>query len=90
MAQENDIPLNDFNPSWMEDGFGLIGEQPDYQDEDNQDWDTRAGVEDQRDYDDSAAINQGCLGTAGSPPATGTYVLGSVDGVCQWIDTTTC
>ncbi len=31
-----------------------------------------------------------CLSAAGDPPGSGTSVLGSVDGVCQWIDTTTC
>lgn len=31
-----------------------------------------------------------CLTDAGDPPASGTYVLGSVDGTCQWISTTTC
>ena len=29
-----------------------------------------------------------CLPT--NPPASGTYVWGSVDGVCGWISTTTC
>jgi hypothetical protein len=25
-----------------------------------------------------------------TPPETGTWIWGSVEGVCQWIDTTTC
>ncbi len=25
-----------------------------------------------------------------SPPGSGTWIWGTVDGVCQWIDTTTC
>lgn len=28
--------------------------------------------------------------TPSSPPSSGTWVWGSVDGVCQWIDTTDC
>ncbi len=80
--------LNEFNPSWMEDGGGITGEQnyPDFSD--NLQWDTNAWsrVQDDQDVFGSA----GCLSQAGSPPEMGTVVLGSVDGVCQWIDTTTC
>lgn len=28
--------------------------------------------------------------TISAPPSTGTYVLGSIDGVVQWINTTEC
>ena len=49
---------------------------------------------DNRDYlwgtGDLNAGGQSCLSTAGEPPDTGTFVLGSIDGECQWIDTTTC
>ena len=31
-----------------------------------------------------------CLVAAGPPPGSGTFILGAIDGVCQWIDTTTC
>lgn len=30
----------------------------------------------------------GCIPTA--PPGSGTWVWGSINGVCQWIDTTDC
>lgn len=42
------------------------------------------------DQGNSAGPPRGCMADAGDPPDSGTYVLGSVDGACQWIDTTTC
>ncbi len=80
--------MNEFNPSWMEDGGGISGEQNDPDFSDNMQWDTNAWsrVEDNPDEFGGG----GCISAAGSPPGSGTYVLGSVDGVCQWINTTTC
>ncbi len=31
-----------------------------------------------------------CMDAAGDPPGSGTWILGSIDGTCQWIDTTDC
>ncbi len=81
--------LNEFSPSWMRDGLDITGEQnyPDFSS--NQQWDTNAWsrVEDTQDEIPSGG---GCMSDAGSPPDTGTWILGSVDGTCRWIDTTTC
>ncbi len=81
--------LNEFSPSWMEDGGGISGEQNDPDFSDNLQWDTTAWsrVEDQP---EGSGGTGGCISQAGSPPASGTWVLGSVDGTCQWIDTTAC
>lgn len=83
--------MNEFSPSWMRDGLDISGEQnyPDFSS--NQQWDTNAwteGADSAEDFINGPA--SGCLADAGSPPDMGTFVLGSVDGTCQWIDTTTC
>lgn len=97
--------LSEFEPSWSQDGYGLSGDQnnPDFSD--GTTWDIYAGTIDQQSGDSwstkvTSRQNQapedpptgggGCLGDAGEPPDMGTFVLGSVDGTCQWIDTTTC
>lgn len=42
-----EVTLSEFDPSWMEDGLGIVGEQPDFVEEELQDWDlnceTRGG-----------------------------------------------
>ena len=77
------IDLEDEQPdtSIGEDTFGL--------EDDWGQWDTNAWT---RDTQDVGEIRGGgsCMGDAGSPPESGTFVLGSIDGTCQWIDTTTC
>lgn len=86
------ITLDQVDPSWMEDGGGIIGDQPDYLDEDLQEWDTQPQTIGGETGDDFAPPGGGnaCLTAAGAPPGSGTWVLGSIDGTCQWIDTTTC
>lgn len=47
MNGEQGLDLSDVSPSWMEDGLGIVGEQPDFVEEELQDWDlnceTRGG-----------------------------------------------
>jgi hypothetical protein len=40
MNGDEGITLEGFEPSWMEDGGGIIGEQPDFQGDYTQEWDT--------------------------------------------------
>lgn len=35
----DEVNLQSFDPSWIEDGLGIAGEQPDFVDEDLTDWD---------------------------------------------------
>jgi hypothetical protein len=81
-----DDDLGGFNPSWMEDGIG-IGQPEDYLDEDVRDWDTFAWSRIQQEQDEVAGAGA-C--DPGPPPTTGTFVMGVIDGTCQWIDTTSC
>lgn len=91
--------LDDYQPSWMDDGGGISGgaESDPYDDFDQSyllhgqtvsaaSWETQTTSR-QNQNDDSPAP-RGCL--PDSPPSSGTSVWGAVDGVCQWIDTTTC
>ena len=82
--------LNEFSPSWMRDGLDIVGEQnyPDFSS--NQPWDTDARTDPHDGPYDAGTGTGGCLSDAGDPPDSGTWILGSVDGTCQWIDTTTC
>ena len=90
MADE-DASLDNFQPSWMEDGYGIAGPQSENIQEDVADWDTNIWSENsQANEDFTGARADDCMTAAGAPPGTGTYVLGSIDGVCQWINTTTC
>ncbi len=84
--------MGEFNPSWMRDGLDIVGEQnyPDFSS--NQAWDTNPetiGGEPDDDYQPPGGAGS-CLSDAGDPPDMGTWILGSIDGTCQWIDTTTC
>lgn len=91
-GEEQGVNLSEFNPSWMEDGFGISGEQPDYVDEDLQNWDTNAWT-DNGEISPEDFINgpsTDCLSVAGPPPSSGTYALVSVNGTCEWMGTTTC
>lgn len=88
-GEEQGVNLSEFNPSWMEDGFGISGEQPDYVDEDLQNWDTNAWT-DNGEISPEDFINGPPSCNPGNPPSTGTHIFGVVDGDCQWIDTTVC
>ncbi len=84
--------MNEFSPSWMRDGLDIVGEQnyPDFSS--NQAWDTdpyTIGTEPGDDYQPPGGAAS-CMSDAGDPPDMGTWILGSVDGTCQWIDTTDC
>lgn len=82
------ITLDSVDPQWMDDGLGIIGEQPDLPEENLREWDTNAWTDDSQQTEDFINGVGGC--NPGNPPALGTWVLGSIGGVCQWIDTTTC
>jgi hypothetical protein len=82
-----DDDLSGFNPSWMEDGIG-IGQPEYYTDDDDTPWNTLAWSEDNLGPPDEAPAPGAC--NPGAPPTTGTFVMGVVDGTCQWIDTTQC
>lgn len=84
----DDDDLGGFNPSWMEDGLGLRGEQEGRPQGDVSQWDTNAWTEDRPDQGEVRGRGGAC--DPGTPPATGTFVMGVVDGTCQWIDTTSC
>ncbi len=82
--------MNEFSPSWMRDGLDISGEQnyPDFSS--NQQWDTNAWSRVEDTPDEIPPSGGSCMSDAGDPPDSGTWILGSVDGTCQWIDTTTC
>ncbi len=79
--------LTEFNPSWLEDGGGVIGEQSDSSFDNQLQWDTTAWSRDNQQQSDASGAGP-C--TPSAPPGSGTHIWGSVGGVCQWIDTTTC
>ncbi len=91
--------VNDFNPSWMEDGGGLSGgsesdPQSDYEQSyligkgtvSAAEWETQTTSRQNQTPPDSPP--NACIPS--SPPDSGTVVWGAIDGECQWIDTTTC
>ncbi len=95
--------INDFSPSWMEDGGGLSGgseSDPNLDYEQSYliskgtisaaSWETEVTSRQNQSPDDIRPGSGGCMADAGDPPDTGTWILGSIDGTCQWIDTTTC
>ncbi len=81
--------IHQINPNWVEDGYGIIGPQ-------------RPIVPRERatpnpiDFVFNNPNQRQVLPGACAPTqpddtmTTGTWVWGTVDGVCQWIDTTTC
>lgn len=83
------INLGDTDPQWMRDGYGITGEQGDPVDDDYTQWDTRAWSRNTQEQDFTGGTGDASC-TPSDPPESGTSVWGSVDGVCQWIDTTTC
>lgn len=79
--------LHQINPNWVEDGFGIVGPQrPIVPREQPQPHPVRFGIDNSRPV--LPGDNTAC--TPSGPPSSGTWVWGSVEGVCQWIDTTTC
>ena len=87
---DDGVTLDGFAPSWLEDGLGIMGEQTEVPQLFDEDWDTNSTTDERQNPDFSGSGGAPCIATAGNPPAIGTWVLGSVGGVCQWIDTTTC
>lgn len=83
--EEDDVNLDAFTPSWLQTG-GIAGVDPAYPPygEDQGNWNTSAETIDAEPSDDFAPP-----GECGAPD-TGTWIWGAIDGVCQWIDTTTC
>ncbi len=96
--------LSEFRPSWVQDGRGIYGSESNPDLSDGTTWDIYSGsfdqqsgdawstkvISDQNQAPEDFISGGSCLSDAGSPPESGTFVLGSVDGTCQWIDTTTC
>lgn len=78
--------MDDYNPGWMDDGLGIYGDQSDERLDFNKDWDVEARTF--LDPKGDSMVGAGC--SPGSPPDTGTWIFGAIDGVCQWIDTTIC
>jgi hypothetical protein len=77
--------LHQINPNWVEDGFGVVGPQRQVIPKPEQ----RPPPMDFTISPLAARSGENpCL--PASPPPSGTWIWGSVDGVCQWIDTTTC
>lgn len=85
--------VSDFNPSWMEDGGGISGEQGEPNFDSNTGWDTNAWSRQNDSPEDfSPAGSNDC-----EPPSADTskiYVKAThyVDGkwTCYWLETTTC
>ncbi len=89
---QNNPLASDFHPSWLQSG-GISGESQVYESpfgQDDVDWATDAWTRDTPDVGEIRSGGGGCMSDAGTPPDSGTWVLGSVDGTCQWIDTTDC
>lgn len=78
MNGEQGVDLADFNPSWMEDGLGISGDQiePDFGDDTQ--WDTYVSSQQNQEDDFTAAAGGGL--TVQTGPFSGGYA-GTVDGV---------
>ncbi len=97
-GDEQGPTLNDFTPSWMRDGDLSGGSEEGYRFNNDDSyilkgtvvsapsWDTTTTS--QQNQNDDTPAPRSCL--PDSPPESGTSVWGSIDGECQWIDTTTC
>lgn len=79
--------FHETQPNWMVDGYGIRGPQRDAPAVSVRPEPMQFGVDNQ-----NKGFGEGesgaCRPTA--PPPSGTYVWGAVNGVCQWINTTTC
>jgi len=89
ISVEEDAQPNFVDFDQVDDEMSL-GEDRYQVNDDFQQWDTNAWTRDTQDVGSVGGVSASCLGTAGTPPESGTFILGSVDGVCQWIDTTDC
>lgn len=81
--------LHEIQPNWIADGYGLRGPQAARQRE--------VAARPESMQFGLPTANKAGFGTSEAapcapttPPETGTSVWGSVDGVCQWIDTADC
>lgn len=78
--------LHEIQPNWVDDGHGIVGPQRQV---------VRPSTDGPRRMDfnfsnESRNSSNGSPCAPTTPPDTGTWVWGSIDGECQWIDTTTC
>jgi hypothetical protein len=90
MNGDSDLDFVDFDevePNFLSDGLGVRGQQTFSPEDDSSEWPVEVQFYDVKDVDDDSTAG-GC--DPGPPPDSGTWVFGSVDGTCQWIDTTTC
>ena len=84
--------LREINANWQLDGHGLRGPQRPQQHETPvrpEPMQFGVGVP-SRESGGGGSANPPCAPTPRDPEEEGTFVWGSVDGVCQWIDTTDC
>jgi hypothetical protein len=72
------INLGDVDPSWMDDGLGVIGEQSEPDFSNDTQWDTTATSDDQQEQDFTSVAGGGL--TVQTGPFSGGYT-GTVDGV---------
>jgi hypothetical protein len=89
-SEQGSVDIRNINPNWIADGYGVRGPQK------------QSGVEERaRPLDIPLAFDNSrnapptipssaCAPTPRDPSETGTWVWGSVDGVCQWIGTADC
>ncbi len=82
--------VSDFNPSWMEDGGGIIGEQTEPDFSSNQAWDTNAWSRQNDGPQDDTGVSNCTPGddTSKSYVQVKQYVDGHWK--CIWTETTTC
>ncbi len=85
-AEQPNRPLHQINPNWVEDGYGIVGPQRQITRQSATPASMEFGV------NNNSSPNQGPNAPCAPdpPPDMGTWVWGTIDGVCQWIDTTTC
>ncbi len=85
--------MSEFNPSWMEDGGGITGEQGEPSFDSNAAWDTNAWSRQNMDQGDPFSPSTECI-PEGSPDTSKIYVKAThfVDGqwTCYWLETTIC
>ncbi len=76
--------IHQIQANWQEDGHGIRGPQRSVIQTQARPFPMPFGINDARVNPASSQC------TPNAPPTTGTHLWGTVDGVCQWIDTTTC
>ncbi len=91
VSEQNPRMVHQIQPNWVVDGYGIRGPQRQVIQPDIRKDPMTFGlpIPSQPIQTDDPSGNP-CMEAAGDPPGSGTWVLGSVDGTCQWIDTTTC